>query len=167
MTLPAATFTPVAPPPDGLAVAFTAARRRRNSKAAVSAFTGAVAIASVLSFLAPPGQSLVQEPAQPAHGLLPGLPDAPRHGVPTPLVRTPASGTSVADALATSTQPLRPVGSGQVRTATSPLHHTCDRTRIACVVVRVPAPGGPTLRASVKSSRKNGGCASTISRMAG
>jgi hypothetical protein len=149
MTLPAATFTPVTPPPDGLALAFTSARRRRNSKAAVSAFGGAVAIASVLSFLAPPGQSLVQEPAQPAHGdLLPGLPGAPQHTAPAPVVRTPATSPRIVDVSTTSTRLLRPLASDPVRTS-SVVHQSCDRTRIACVVVKAPAAGAPTLRASV------------------
>ena len=152
MTFPAATFAVVAPPPNGLALAFTSARRRRNSKAAVSAFGGAVAIASALSFLAPPGQSLVQEPAVPAHGgLLPGLPDAPRHGAPALVTRSlvPVAGSASA-ALATSTQPVSPVASVHSRpTAAVPRHHTCASRMLACVVVRTPAPGGPTMHGAV------------------
>jgi hypothetical protein len=149
MTFPAASFTAVAPPPDGLALAFTTARRRRNNKAAVSAFGGAVAIASVLSFVAPPGQTLVQEPAVPAHGgLLTGLPDAPRHGAPASIVRTPANRPFV-QTRATSTHPLQ---STSVRllpmTAAEP--DACVSARVlACVVVHTPAANGPTMTAVV------------------
>ncbi|MCU1591471.1 MAG: hypothetical protein JWP11_2727, partial [Frankiales bacterium] len=92
MTLPAPTFTTVAPPADGLSLAFGAARRRRNSKAGVTAFGGAVAIASVLSLLAPPGQTLVQQPLPPARdGLVPGLQQAPQQLTPKTPVLVPAS----------------------------------------------------------------------------
>ncbi|MDT7573348.1 MAG: hypothetical protein QOE05_3522 [Actinomycetota bacterium] len=152
MTFPAATFAAVAPPPDGLALAFTSARRRRNSKAAVSAFGGAVAIASVLSFLAPPGQSLVQEPAVPAHGgLLPGLPDAPRHGAPAPATRPVAtSALTVPGARGTSTHPLRAAESVHSRPSAFSPPGACSASRaLACVVIHPPAPGGPTMHGAV------------------
>lgn len=151
MTFPAATFTAVAPPADGLVLAFGSARRRRNSKAAVSAFGGAVAIASVLSFLAPPGQSLVQEPVPPAHGggLLPGLPDAPRHGAPAPLAGH-LQGTSAAVGTTPTTTRAQQPASVRVRPATLTRPHTCVTSHmLACLVVRTPAPGGPTMQAAV------------------
>jgi hypothetical protein len=88
MTFPAARFAAVAPAPDGLSLAFTAARRRRNSKAGTAALGGAVAIVSALSFLAPPGQTLVQQPLPPARGgLVPGLSVPPQEPArPSPLI---------------------------------------------------------------------------------
>ncbi|MDX6197308.1 MAG: hypothetical protein QOJ79_459 [Actinomycetota bacterium] len=151
MTFPAARFTAVAPPPDGLALAFSSARRRRNSKAAVSAFGGAVAIASVLSFLAPPGQNLVQEPAQPAHGgLLPGLPDAPRHSGPAPQVgqATEPLVAPAAVAAATTTQPISVVRRAAARPTTAVPPGPCQRKRtLACIAVGPPTPGGPRMQA--------------------
>jgi hypothetical protein len=97
MTLPAARFAAIAPAPDGLSLAFTAARRRRNSRAGTAALGGAVAIVSALSFLAPPGQTLVQQPVPPARGgLVPGLSVPPQEPtLPSPLIapgRTAAAG---------------------------------------------------------------------------
>jgi hypothetical protein len=151
MTFPAASFTAVAPPPDGLALAFSSARRRRNSKAVVSAFGGAVAIASVLSFLTPPGQTLVQEPAQPAHGgLLSGLPDAPRHGAPAPMVRTPVvNRPAVIDSLVTSMHPVRASDARPGLSATTVVPDSCSKPHIACADIHTPAPGGPTMQASL------------------
>ncbi|MDT7538554.1 MAG: hypothetical protein QOI82_2139 [Actinomycetota bacterium] len=150
MTFPAASFTAVAPPPDGLSLAFTSARRRRNSKAAVSAFGGAVAIASVLSFLAPPGQTLVQEPAVPAHGgLLTGLPDAPRHGAPAPVFRTPAN-PSVVRPRATATHPLQTAHAVRLRPMSQAQQGACVSAHmLACLVVRTPVDDGPTMSAMV------------------
>ena len=154
MTFPAATFTAVAPAPDGLALAFSAARRRRNSKAAMSAFAGAVAILSALSLMAPPGQSLVQEPPPPAQGgLLPGLSEAPRHGPPAPLVRTRSISVLVrttADPLATTrVTALHPSGEHPG----GGHEQTCGRAGAgACLVVRTPAHSGPTMAASVCAS---------------
>jgi hypothetical protein len=152
MTFPAASFTAVAPPPDGLLLAFTSARRRRNSKAAVSAFGGAVAIASALSFLVPPGQSLVQEPAQPAHGgLLPGLPAGPQHGSPavrTP-VRTPMVSAPSLAAPATRTPAGASAPSIRIRPESVPTT-SCGRGRaLACAAVPSPIDGGPAVRATV------------------
>jgi hypothetical protein len=155
VTFPAATFTSVAPPPDGLAVAFRSARRRRNSKAAVSAFGGAVAIASALSFLAPPGQSLVQEPAQPANGvLLTGQSDPPPHGAPPVQVGTTGT-TRLLDVLAPSTHPVDGTQPMRVRSSAPRLHHSCGQARVlACAVVRTPADG-PTMHASVCPAAAN------------
>ena len=149
MTFPAATFAAVAPPPDGLAMAFSSARRRRNSKAAVSAFGGAVAIASVLSFLAPPGQSLVQEPAQPARsGLLTGLPDAPRHGAPAPLVHSPATVSRAALWAPSSTPSSRLRPATRLRARTTPAQPACSTPRtLLCADLQPPIDGGPTMRA--------------------
>jgi hypothetical protein len=150
MTFPAATFVAVAPPPEGLALAFTSARRRRNSKAAVSAFGGAVAIVSALSCLAPPGQSLVQEPTPPAHGgAVPGLLDAPRHGAPTPVVRTTTPTASVLHRVPSATHPLgvtRHVFAKKAPAAT-PADACVGKSLLICVDVTAPTPGGPTARA--------------------
>lgn len=152
MTFPAATFTAVPPPADGLARAFGSARRRRNSKAAVSAFGGAVAIASMLSFLAPPGQTLVQEPTPPAGGgLLTGLLDAPRHGAPAPQVRTPL----VPFASATATSPVvvsRYRMGGATNAAagrrTTVVSDPCTDSRtLACASLPHVVEGGPTMQA--------------------
>jgi hypothetical protein len=153
MTFPAASFTAVAPPPGGLTLAFTSARRRRNGKAAVTAFGGAVAIASVLSLLAPPGQSLVQEPPQPAQGgLLTGLPDAPRHGAPAPAVRTTVTTSPVLVPTSAVTTTARSTGPRRVtpaRTKTVTSHDGCgSRPNLICVTVRPADPGGPTMHAS-------------------
>jgi hypothetical protein len=150
MNLPAGTFAAIAPPPDGLVLAFTAARRRRNSKAAVSAFGGAVAIACALSLLAPPGQSLVQEPTPPAHGvLLPGLPDAPRHGAPTPVLRTPTAVPQVLRPVTTSRQTIQLTPAAVRHTRAADPQPSCGKRMLACIVVPQAAPGAPTLRASV------------------
>jgi hypothetical protein len=153
MTFPGPTFVAVAPPPDGLSLAFSAARRRRNSKAAVSAFAGAVAITSALSFLTPPGQSLVQEPPPPASGdVLTGLPDAPRHGAPASPVRTavtvpalrPAAGLGTTIGLTTAGRPA------VADATTAGRHGSCRQgRRMACLVVRPSAPGGPRMVAAV------------------
>jgi hypothetical protein len=155
MTMPAATFAAVAPRPDGLAAAFSAARRRRNSKAAVSAFGGAVAIASVLSFLAPPGQNLVQEPSQPAGGnLAPGILDSQREQL-SPRQAEPRVNAPPVAAGARPMSPVRmtrtaPAADRGPRPSTYP---TCVKGRwVACVVVHAPAPGGPSMRASVCQS---------------
>jgi hypothetical protein len=155
VTLPAATFASVAPPPGGLALAFGAARRRRNSKAAVSAFGGAVAVVSALSFLAPPGQSLVQEPAQPARGgLVSELPDVPRPQAPAVLVRTPETTRHPSAAVPTSTQPVRrvrPVRPVVLRpappVATQP--GCASRKTLLCADVHPPVDGGPAMRAKL------------------
>jgi hypothetical protein len=153
MTLPAPTFTAVAPPPDGLSLAFSAARRRRNSKAAMSAFAGAVAITSALSFLAPPGQSLVQEPPPPASGdLLTGDADTPRHGAPASPVRTSVADPALRPAAAFSTTvPGTAVNHRAVTSgAATARHGTCRQgRRMACLVVRPSAPGGPRMVAAV------------------
>jgi hypothetical protein len=150
MTMPTATFASVAPPPDGLSLAFTRARHRRNSKAAVSALGGAVAIASALSMLAPPGQHLVQEPTQPASGdLLPGLIQQPRPlstptVVDTPVVRTRVQPVTT---LIESTNRVA-VTFATRKPAAAVQQGPCSRPGwVACVVVRTPAQG-PTMRAS-------------------
>jgi hypothetical protein len=117
---------------------------------AASALGGVVAIVSALSFLAPPGQTLVQEPAVPAHsGLLTNLPDAPRHGPPAPLTRAPANG-SVVRTPPTATQPVGTAGAVLLAPLTPQQPDACVRSRmLACVAVRTPAADGPTMRAAV------------------
>jgi hypothetical protein len=148
MTFPAASFSAVAPPPDGLTLAFTHARRRRNSKAAVSAFGGAVAIASVLSMVTPPGQSLVQEPPQPAQGgLLTGLPDAPRHGAPA--VRTPSITQPAFAVPPTATERVgRPARAVRTTMVTEPAACSTPRT-LLCADLQPPFGDGPTMRAQL------------------
>jgi hypothetical protein len=89
-----ARIVPVPPTPDGLTMAFAAARRRRAGKASVTAFGVAVAMASALSLLAPAGQTLVEEPLPPAGhvGQVPGVVVAPPAAVPaTRPARTPST----------------------------------------------------------------------------
>ena len=152
MTMPPPSFAAVAPPPDGLVLAFTAARRRRNGKAAVSAFGGAVAIASVLSFLAPPGQTLVQEPVPPAHGgLLSNITELPRHGAPAVSSRTPTSASQPA------TAPSSPVvvdpRSGANRPAARrpglPTAPCSNGRTLACATLPHVVDGGPSMRAQL------------------
>jgi hypothetical protein len=149
VTFPAATFAAVAPPPDGLVLAFSSARRRRNGKAAVAAFGGAVAIASVLSFLAPPGQSLVQEPAQPARsGLLTELPDAPRHGAPAPLVRDVTTVNRAPVAVPAGARSSRLVPAARLRARPTAAQPACNTARtLLCADLQPPIDGGPTMRA--------------------
>lgn len=72
MTLPPPTFTPVAPPAEGLQLAFAAARRRRTGKATVASGLTAAAMVFGLALAGGPGdQTLLQEPLPPARGGLP------------------------------------------------------------------------------------------------
>jgi hypothetical protein len=151
-------FRPVAPAADGLALAFVAARRRRTGKAAVSAFGAAVAIASVLSLVTPPGQTLVQEPLPPAGrvGIAPSVEVAPKPPVaPPPVVVAPRPqhpAPAVLRKPAPVRAPLRAPAAKPV--APAPAHVTpgmCARSRwLACAVVsRQAQPGRATAHASV------------------
>ena len=69
-------FVPVAPPADGLRLAFVAARRRRNRKAGASGAAGLLAAVALLASVGGGGdRTLLQEPVPPANnpglGLLP------------------------------------------------------------------------------------------------
>jgi hypothetical protein len=150
MSSPPAEFAPVAPPVDGLSLAFTAARRRRNSKAAVTAFGGAVAVASVLSMLAPAGQTLVEQPAPPAHRSLPVAPAPASHpaDVTSPLRRTPAVQPAAAGASAShagTAAVARPRGHGVGTSPAASRGDGCTGARwLACSGFHTKAAGGGT-----------------------
>ncbi|MBK5305488.1 MAG: hypothetical protein JJD92_02235 [Frankiaceae bacterium] len=152
MNLPPATFAAVAPPTDGLILAFTSARRRRNSKAGVTALGGAVAIAAALSLLAPAGQILVQEPLPPARGgLLPGVaatnrPSGPSAAVPPSVAPAPVH--RVDDAAA---EPARLGPAPLRRTPAVSTEQRCPSGgRLACFFVGTPRDaGGTSVRGNV------------------
>jgi hypothetical protein len=155
MTFPAASFATVPPPVDGLTLAFTAARRRRNSKATVTALGGVVAIAAALSFLAPPGQTLVQEPLPPAHTtLVPRVVPPEQELLPTALIRLPGAAdlaVPAAGGVPTTTRPGAGVATAPIRrtTALTPGSRCPEGRRLACAVVGTPRAGGTSIRASV------------------
>jgi hypothetical protein len=95
-TFPGA-FVPVAPPADGLRLAFVAARRRRNRKAGATGAAGLLAAVALLASTGGAGdRTLLQEPLPPSstHGmdLLPGVDEQPAAPQTTsaPAATTPA-----------------------------------------------------------------------------
>lgn len=153
-------FVAVAPPADGLALAFGAARRRRHGKAAVSAFGAAVAIASVLSLVAPPGQTLVQEPLPPAGrvGLVPGVDVAPHvvpRVAPQPAPAAPATTRHVAPAPRTAPAPAplpaHAAPASQLRMPARTTDGMCGHPGwLACARVhRSAQPGRTTMKATL------------------
>src|SRR3954468_20579354 len=85
MSLPPTSYTPVAPPADGLQLAFRAARRRRQGKAGAAGGAGLLAaLALVMSLGGASGdQTLLQEELPPAHVRLP-VPVGPGAASPAP-----------------------------------------------------------------------------------
>src|SRR4051794_21536377 len=80
-TFPGA-FLPVAPPADGLRLAFVAARRRRNTKAGAAGAAGLLTLVMALASLGGAGnRTLLQQPLPPARGgattLITGLQPSP------------------------------------------------------------------------------------------
>ncbi|MDT7570602.1 MAG: hypothetical protein QOE05_776 [Actinomycetota bacterium] len=126
-TFPGA-FVPVAPPADGLRLAFVAARRRRNRKAGA---TGAAGLLATVAVLASTGGAadrtlLQQEPLPPSStnglGVVPGAPDpsaAPtKTAAPDPGAR-PDVASGPRDALAQSAGRTVPAGGDEETTPTS------------------------------------------------
>jgi hypothetical protein len=95
-TFPGA-FVPVAPPADGLRLAFVAARRRRNRKAGATGAAGLLAAVALLASTGGAGQpTLMQEPLPPSSstglGVLPGADPTAAPGRTAP----PAAASSLA-----------------------------------------------------------------------
>jgi hypothetical protein len=138
-TFPGA-FVPVAPPADGLRLAFAAARRRRNTKAGA---TGAAGLLSVLLVLATTGgagnRTLLQEPLPPAHG---GFNGVVTGTVPSPAATfAPTSRVASAISLAGSTS----TGRQRVVAAagTAPLAGSTGAARLRATSLR-PSSGPMT-----------------------
>jgi 2-oxoglutarate dehydrogenase E2 component (dihydrolipoamide succinyltransferase) len=147
---------PVLPAPDGLTMAFVAARRRRAGTASVTAFGAAVAMASVVSLLAPAGQTLVQEPLPPAGrvGPVPGVVVAP----PRPLV-APGQSAPV------SRRPAPAVPARVPAPAAAPAPAPAAPPALA--PARIPTRSAPTAVAPAKSCRRGGWLAcATVRRKA-
>ena len=93
-------FVPVAPPADGLRLAFVAARRRRQRKAGAAGVAGLLAAVSVFAMSGSGGNTtLLQEPVPPAAdpglGVLPGTgADAPASTPPSAATSQPGSASS-------------------------------------------------------------------------
>jgi hypothetical protein len=102
------TFPVVAPPPDGLRLAFGVARRRRTGKAAVGATAGLVsALLLVVSLGGSGNRTLLQEPLPPASGgggSLPVIELTPEAGAASP----PAAGRDVVALTPARGAPVRP-----------------------------------------------------------
>jgi hypothetical protein len=97
-------FPVVAPPPDGLRLAFDAARRRRTGKAAAGGTAALIAAVLVVASLGGAGnRTLLQEPVPPAtggNGPLPGL------ELPAPAATPSGRGTSVEEVQAVTARSL-------------------------------------------------------------
>lgn len=110
-----AEFAPVAPPADGLRLAFVAARRRRNLKAGAVGAAGLLAVVAFLASAVGAGErTLMQEPLPPSStrglGVLTdtGMPSAPSTSPPTavpsgevtgrPRLQVQVPGTATVDA---------------------------------------------------------------------
>lgn len=146
-----AEFEQVMPPADGLALAFLAARRRRAGTASVTAFGAAVAIASVLSLIAPPGQTLVQQPLPPADRIapVPGVLVAPPARRPAqPSASTPVQVTAPRPTPAVAPRPApvraaRPTAASRKSSPEPTTAATCRTADwLACATVRRQAQPG-------------------------
>jgi hypothetical protein len=94
-TFPGA-FVPVAPPADGLRLAFVTARRRRNTKAGATGAAGLLAAVVLLASTGGAGnRTLLQEPLPPASTT--GLELLPGGGLPSAAPSAPAAAVSVVD----------------------------------------------------------------------
>jgi hypothetical protein len=129
MTTFTGAFVPVAPPADGLRLAFVAARRRRSKKAGAA---GAATVLSVVVVLASGGgagnRTLLQEPLPPAH--------APLNGVSAPAARPE------------STRPTTPPVAPEVAFAS----HSLSRERATG-----PGPAPAVLERTAVANRSAGG----------
>ena len=147
MTLPPPVFASVAPPADGLRLAFGTARRRRNGKAALAGGAGVLVVSFLLSVGGTAGnQTLLQEPVPPARGGVLIL------GEPSP-APAPTRKPSAAVVTALATDPGAPADS-RVRTRAARAAATAAGAPAAPAGARVAAPGpvsGPMTRQKVLS----------------
>jgi hypothetical protein len=130
-------FVPVAPPADGLRLAFAAARRRRNTKARAAAAAGLLAFVVALTSIGGDGnRTLLQQPLPPASVGLDGI--------------------SGADPSAVASPPASP--------ASAPLHNQRESTGqlSAAAVLGRPAPPAEAAR-----SRSGGGHTSRVPAVSG
>jgi hypothetical protein len=140
-TFPGA-FVPVAPPADGLRLAFVAARRRRNTKAGAAGASGLLAAMLVLATAGGSGdRTLLQEPLPPAHGglgVVTGVAPAPAQ---TPALVRPA-GDPRAPVLVASDRRAEPLAAAPARPA--PLGQGNGRGRVQAAGLRTGS--GPMSR---------------------